>query len=87
MAGVATSVPSACGTRSTGACALVMNSRFTQDDWYSYWQWGHELSEVANEPMTNRPGLIERTALPTSSTTPQYSWPMGVGRSIGCTPR
>jgi hypothetical protein len=27
------------------------------------------------------------TALPTSSTMPQYSWPIGVGRVIGSTPR
>jgi hypothetical protein len=31
--GVGTSVPSASGTRSTGACARVMNSRCTHDDW------------------------------------------------------
>ena len=31
--GVGTSVPSASGTRSTGACARVMNSRWTHDDW------------------------------------------------------
>ena len=31
--GVGTSVPSANGTRSTGACARVMNSRWTHDDW------------------------------------------------------
>jgi hypothetical protein len=30
---VATSVPSARGTRSSGACASDMNSRWTQDDW------------------------------------------------------
>ena len=29
--------------------------------------------------MTNWPGLIVLTALPTSSTMPQYSWPIGVG--------
>ena len=31
------------------------------------------LSEAAKEPMTNWPGLTDRTALPTSSTMPQYS--------------
>ena len=31
--GVGTSVPSASGTRSTGACARAMNSRCTHDDW------------------------------------------------------
>ena len=31
--GVGTRVPSARGTRSTGACARVMNSRWTHDDW------------------------------------------------------
>ncbi len=42
---------------------------------------------MANEPTTNCPGLTDRTALPTSSTTPQYSCPIGVGPSIGCSPR
>src|SRR5438105_12275609 len=37
--------------------------------------------------MTNWPGLIEATALPTSSTMPQYSWPMGVGWGTGLMPR
>src|SRR6266567_2182280 len=55
--GVGTSVPSASGTRSTGACALVINSRCRHDDWYPYWQLGQVLSDVANEPMTNWPGL------------------------------
>jgi len=34
---------------------------------------GQVLSEAKNEPMTNWPGLTEVTALPTFSTTPQYS--------------
>ena len=34
---------------------------------------------MANEPMTNCPGLTDFTALPTSSTMPQYSCPIGVG--------
>src|SRR5437764_10787060 len=37
--------------------------------------------------MTNFPGFTDLTALPTSSTTPQYSCPMGVGALIGCKPR
>src|SRR3954454_8532505 len=37
--------------------------------------------------MTNCPGLMEVTALPASSTTPQYSWPIGVGCSTGGVPR
>jgi hypothetical protein len=45
------------------------------------------LSEVANEPITNCPGFTDRTALPTSSTNPQYSCPIGVGLSIGWIPR
>src|SRR3954453_9928432 len=68
--GVATSVPSACGTRRNGACALVMNSRCTHDDWYPYWQCGQVLSDVANEPITNCPALTDLTELPTSSTKP-----------------
>ena len=32
-----------------------------------------------NEPMTNCPGLMDLTALPTSSTMPQYSCPIAVG--------
>ena len=37
--------------------------------------------------MTNCPGLTDRTALPTSSTMPQYSCPIGVGPLIGWMPR
>src|SRR5262249_23827932 len=48
---------------------------------------GQVLSEAKNEPITNWPGLIEVTALPTSSTIPQYSCPMGVGCLIGLMPR
>src|SRR5690348_15405450 len=77
--GVGTSVPSASGTRRYGACALSMNSRCTHDDWYPFWQLGQVLSEVANEPTTNWPGLMDLTAAPTSSTKPQYSCPIGVG--------
>lgn len=33
MSGVGTSVPSAGGTRSNGACARLMNSRCAQDEW------------------------------------------------------
>ena len=50
-----------------------------QEDWYPYWQWGQVLSDVAKEPTTNCPGLMDLTALPTSSTMPQYSCPIGVG--------
>ena len=48
---------------------------------------GQVLSELANEPTTNWPGLMCLTALPTSSTMPQYSWPIGVGPVIGAMPR
>src|SRR6266404_5262371 len=85
--GVATSVPSARGTRSNGACAPPTNSFCWQDVWYPAWQCGQVLSEAKNEPMTNWPGLTDLTALPTSSTMPQYSWPIGVGWAIGWIPR
>ena len=42
---------------------------------------------MANEPMTNCPGLTDRTAPPTSSTMPQYSCPIGVGPLMGWSPR
>jgi hypothetical protein len=45
------------------------------------------LSEAQNEPTTNWSGSMFSTALPTSSTMPQYSWPIGVGPSIGSMPR
>src|ERR1700738_676629 len=77
--GVATRVPSASGTRSDGACAPPTNSLCWQDVWYPAWQCGQVLSEAKNEPMTNWPGLTEVTALPTFSTMPQYSCPIGVG--------
>ena len=37
--------------------------------------------------MTNWPGFTAVTALPTSSTMPQYSCPMGVGWGTGLMPR
>ncbi len=83
IASVATSVPSASGTRARGACAPLMNSRCTHDDWKPRRQCGQVLSEMQNEPMTNCPGLTDVTALPTSSTTPQYSWPIAIGCSTG----
>ena len=57
------------------------------NDWYPFRQCGHTLSDVANEPTTNWPGFTDLTALPTSSTKPQYSCPIGVGPLIGCSPR
>jgi hypothetical protein len=82
-AGVATSVPSASGTRNTGACAVATNSRCSQDDGYPNLQLGQVLSDAKNEPMTNWPGFTDLTALPTSSTMPQYSCPIGVGWATG----
>src|SRR5271165_1687007 len=81
--GVATSVPSASGTRAYGACAPVINSRCWHPDWYPARQFGHVLSERQKDPTTNWPFFTLLTALPTSSTTPQYSWPIGVGSAIG----
>src|ERR687883_613427 len=54
--GVATSVPSASGTRSLLAWAPPTNWRCWQDDWYPARQFGHVLSEAKNDPMTNCPG-------------------------------
>ena len=84
---VATSVPSASGTRASGACAPVMNSRCSHDDWKPKRQCGQVLSEMQNEPTTNWPGLTVVTALPTSSTTPQYSCPIAIGDLISFSPR
>ena len=63
----------------TAPAQRLMNSRFTHPDWYPFWQFGHVLSEMQNDPMTNCPGFTDFTALPTSSTIPQYSCPIGVG--------
>src|SRR5882762_11662654 len=87
ISGVATSVPSASGTRSDGACAPPTNSLCWQEVWYPAWQCGHVLSDAKNDPMTNWPGLIDVTARPTSSTMPQYSCPIGVGSVVGLMPR
>jgi hypothetical protein len=48
---------------------------------------GQVLSEAQNEPITNWPGMTDRTSRPASSTMPQYSWPIGVGWVIGSMPR
>ena len=84
---VATSVPSASGTRARGACAPLMNSRCSQDDWKPKRQCGQVLSERQKEPTTNWPGLTLVTALPTSSTTPQYSWPIAIGAVTALAPQ
>ena len=64
-----------------------MNSRCSQEDGKPNRQCGQVLSEMQNEPTTNWPGFTVLTASPTSTTTPQYSWPMCAGPSIGCSPR
>jgi glucose/arabinose dehydrogenase len=46
-----------------------------------------QRSEAKKEPMTNCPFRTDVTAPPTSSTMPQYSWPIGAGASTGCAPR
>ena len=54
--------------------ARAMNSRCTHDDLIAVrGRCGQVLSEAKNEPTTNWPGLTVCTALPTSSTMPQYS--------------
>jgi hypothetical protein len=45
------------------------------------------LSEAQKEPTTNWPGRSVFTSLPTSSTMPQYSWPIGVAPSMVSIPR
>jgi len=50
-------------------------------------QLGQVLSDAKNEPMTNWPGLMDLTVLPTSSTMPQYSCSIGVGWGTGLMPR
>jgi hypothetical protein len=57
------------------------------DDWNRARQFGQVLSDAKNEPMTNWPGLMELTPLPTSSTMPQYSCPIGAGLVTGLSPR
>ena len=42
---------------------------------------------MQNEPTTNWPGLTVATALPTSSTTPQYSCPIAIGAVTWFGPR
>jgi hypothetical protein len=64
-----------------------MNSRCSHDDWKPKRQCGQVLSEMQNDPTTNWPGRTVFTALPISSTTPQYSWPMAIGSDISFKPR
>ena len=45
------------------------------------------LSEAQNDPITNWPGLIVVTSLPSSSTIPTYSCPIAIGQSAGSSPR
>jgi hypothetical protein len=69
------------------AWAPQTSSRCWQEGWNPAWQFGQVLSEAKKEPMTNWPGLMDRTSLPTSSTMPQYSCPIGVGWVTGLMPR
>ena len=64
-----------------------MNWRCSQEDWKPCRQCGQVLSERQNEPTTNWPGFTVVTALPTSTTTPQYSCPMCSGAVISFRPR
>jgi hypothetical protein len=84
---VATRVPWALGMRTYSAWQVDMNSRCRQFDGKPFRQFAQVLSEVANEPMTNCPGRTEVTSLPTSSTKPTYSCPIGRGSPIGSAPR
>jgi hypothetical protein len=45
------------------------------------------LSDAKKDPMTNCPGFTDVTARPTSSTTPQYSCPIGTGAVVDWIPR
>ena len=56
-----------------------MNSRCSHDDWKPKRQCGQVLSDMTNEPTTNWPARTVVTALPTSSTMPQYSCPIAIG--------
>src|SRR6266550_1399427 len=49
---VGTRVPSASGTRSSGACAPVTNCLFWQPDGYPYRQFGQVLSDAKKDPIT-----------------------------------
>ncbi|CAM5564356.1 hypothetical protein SCANM63S_09385 [Streptomyces canarius] len=84
---VATRVPWALGMRTYSAWQVVMNSRFTQLDCHPLRQLAQVLSEVANEPTANWPGSTEVTSLPTASTKPTYSCPMGCASSVASRPR
>ena len=53
-----------------------MGSACRQAVWKPLRQLGHVPSEAKKLPMTNWPGRIVATSLPTSSTIPTYSWPM-----------
>jgi len=87
--GVATRVPSASGTRRSSDWAPVAAPgwRCTQWLWYPARQISQVLSEAKKDPTTKSPTLMSRTADPTSSTTPTYSWPIGVGRVTASAPR
>jgi hypothetical protein len=62
-----------------------MGSRCTHDSGSRPGRWAGVVGgeERADDELA---GLDVLTALPTSSTMPQYSWPIGVGWSIGSMP-
>lgn len=63
------------------------NSLCGHEVWYPARQIAQVLSEAKKEPMTNCPDLMSCTSAPVSSTTPTYSWPIGVGADTGLMPR
>jgi len=85
---VATRVPSASGTRRLlGLGAAGADERAVHAGGL---ETARQIAQVLSEAKNDRSrmtGLIVVTSLPTSSTMPTYSWPIGVGEVTGLMPR
>jgi hypothetical protein len=81
--GTGTSVVSASGTRTASPWPpspfIGKNPPFMQAVVIPFWQFGQLPSLNANGAMTRSPFLRSVTSVPTSSTTPTNSWPIGPG--------
>ena len=87
MPSVATMLPSAWVTRTSSAWPPLVKPPLTQADVMPTAQWAQVLSLWQNGTTTNWPGRKDVTSLPTASTTPTSSWPIGLPASTSLAPR
>ena len=83
VVGAMTSVPSACGTRTSSDWQALKKPPCGQADWKPSRQMSQVLSEKAKGAITRSPLLMLETESPICATTPIISCPMGEPLSDG----